>query len=100
MLPKIAKNLFREKVQQTKTSTFNFKMFLMGVLFSGTAAVASTQIPATEMNELIKEQKQISFTLQPSEEGLKTIAGHYSHSSHASHGSHRSHYSSRYSEDS
>ena len=96
MLPKVAKNLFTEKAKQAKKSSLNIKMFLMGVLFAGTSAVASTNIPAVDLDQLVESQKQVSFTLQPSEAGMKTIAGHYSHSSHASHASHRSHYSSSY----
>jgi len=99
MLPKVNKNLFQAKAKQVKSKAFSFKTFLVGVLFAGSTAMASSgsAIPtAVEMDNLIKQQKEVAFTLKPSLTGLTTVAGHYSHSSHSSHSSHRSHYSSSY----
>ena len=91
MLPKMTKNLFRDKVKQVSSKSFNFKTFLMGVFFVGTASMAGVTMPtALEVDNLIKEQKQASFILKPSVEGL-ILAGHSSHGSHGSHGSHASH---------
>lgn len=91
MLPKMTKNLFRDKAKQVSSKAFNFKTFLMSVFFVGTTAMAGVSVPtALEMDNLIKEQKQEIFMLKPSVEGLM-LAGHGSHSSHGSHGSHASH---------
>ena len=57
MLPKMTKNLFRDKAKQVSSTTFNFKTFLMGVFFVGTTAMAGVSVPtALEMDNLIKEQ--------------------------------------------
>jgi len=96
MLPKLNKNLFQTKTKQIKDKAFNFKAFLVSILFAGTTAMASVSTPTTqEMNSIIANQKQEVFTLKPSIETTRHYAYHSSHRSHYSHSSHRSHYSSR-----
>lgn len=98
MLPKVDKNLFKDKVAKASKKVFNFKMFIASVLFAGTAATASVNMPSAEtLDNLIQnQQKSSTLVLKPSENSVATYAYHYSHSSHSSHASHYSHYSSRY----
>ena len=57
MLPKRDKNLFKDKAKQITSKAFNFKTFLIGVLFAGTTAVAGVSIPTvSEIDNLVKDQ--------------------------------------------
>jgi len=103
MLPKIKKNIFKAKVESAHNKTLNVKKMLISILFAGSTVMASAtsstlQTPEIDrnINQIVKVQKENSFTLQPSEKSIKALAYHYSHRSHYSHSSHRSHYSSRY----
>lgn len=98
MLPKVDKNLFKDKVAKASKKVFNFKMFIAGALLAGTAATANVSMPSSETldNLLQSQQKNTALVLKPSENAEVTYAYHYSHSSHSSHSSHYSHYSSRY----
>ena len=94
MLPQIKKNIFQVKSKRKKSS-FNFKKFLITLVFTGATVMNTAQASTMNDNEIINAQKAPTFTLSHSDR-IGENSYHYSHSSHSSHSSHRSHYSSRY----
>jgi hypothetical protein len=94
MFPSIKKNLFNDKVENSKSSV-SIKGMIVGLLLGGCVAFGSTTLPTTDtgLNNTQSIAVQDTFILKPTTSTMSELAYH---SSHRSHGSHHSHYSSRY----
>lgn len=100
MLPKFKKNSFADKVSK-EVKPFDIKKVLMGLMFAGTVATASTQLPDVQnamVNDVVNTKKASLVMLAPQTDHQLVAwhSSHSSHSSHVSHESHSSHYSSSY----